>query len=203
MFFQDNPEDCGLFPDGATAPPVAKEAATQDREYSLRQALCGFSFWPFALGLSLHALTITALTFNVESVFSEAGLVAFTNEVIGAPKEWLIGYFDNLIKRRELFCVSDNGRVIASGECRGYDVYQTDYADLGMIVAESERGKGLATTVLKELVTIAGAKGLKPICSTEAGNMAAQKAITRAGFVAPHRIVQFDAQAELLNSVVG
>jgi hypothetical protein len=42
-------------------------------------------------------------------------------------------------------------RLLATGEIRGYDVFQTDYVDIGVIVTESERGKGLATQVLRQL----------------------------------------------------
>ena len=83
--------------------------------------------------------------------------------------------------------------MLTIGECRGYVEFQMDYADLGVIVAESERKKGVATNVLRRLVTITKAKELKPICSTESANIGAQKAISRAGFFAGNRIVQFDA----------
>ncbi len=118
-------------------------------------------------------------------------LVHFAHQAIGAPIEWLSGYFENLIRRGELYCLRKDGRVVASGECRGNDLFQAEYADVGMIVAESERGKGMAAQMLKKLVEIAAARGLKAICSTEKGNIGAQKAIRRAGFVSKNRIVQF------------
>ncbi len=129
---------------------------------------------------------------NVESSqLPEA--IDFAVASIGAPAEWLNGYYTNLINRRELFGVWENGRLVATGESRGYDEYQTEYADLGVIVAESERGRGLATQVLKQLDAMNKANGLKSICSTEKSNGAAQKAIGRAGFFASNRIVQFHA----------
>jgi len=119
--------------------------------------------------------------------------IDFCITAIGAPKEWLTGYYSNLINRQELFGFWHKSRLVATGECRGFEEYQTDYADLGVIVSESERGKGLATRVLKRLVTISKSKGLKPICSTEKSNIGAQKAITKAGFIAVNRIIQFDS----------
>ncbi|MCP4686239.1 MAG: GNAT family N-acetyltransferase, partial [bacterium] len=121
-------------------------------------------------------------------------VVAFDQKAIGAPLDWLSGYLSNLITRRELFAFIRDGKVIATGECRGYDEYQTGFADLGVIVAKSERSKGIATKVLKSLIAIAGDRNLSPICSTEASNIGAQKAIARAGFFAGNRIVQFDHQ---------
>lgn len=117
--------------------------------------------------------------------------VAFAHSAIGAPREWLNDYFNNLIDRQELFGSWAEGRLIATGECRGYDSYQTDYADVGMVVSVLERGKGVATAVLKDLVIIAKRKQLEPICSTEKSNIGAQKAIVRSGFVAQHRILKF------------
>ena len=121
-----------------------------------------------------------------------AEMVGFAKFNVGAPEEWLTGYYTNLINRQELFGFWQNGRLLATGESRGYDEYQTEYADLGVIVDESTRGKGLGTSVLQQLTTISKNKGLKPICSTENSNTYAQKAISRAGFFAGNRIVQFD-----------
>lgn len=119
-------------------------------------------------------------------------LVDFANEAIGAPKEWLTGYYGNLIKRNELWYYSNDENIVATGECRYFDSYQTQYADLGMIVAQEHRGQGIATHVLNQLVMIAKKKGLSAICSTERSNIGAQKAICKAGFIAQNRIVQFE-----------
>tara|TARA_R110001592_G_scaffold225191_3_gene480966 strand:- start:1562 stop:2386 length:825 start_codon:yes stop_codon:yes gene_type:complete len=121
-----------------------------------------------------------------------ATCVKFVNETIGAPKEWLSGYLGNLIQRKELFLYCSDNEILATGECRLFDEYQTNYADLGMIVAESERGRGIATQVLKALCHQANALGLKVMCSTESGNIGAQKAISRAGLFAPNRLIQFE-----------
>jgi len=119
-------------------------------------------------------------------------LVTFAVEAIGAPKDWLTGYYRNLIKRKELWYYSLDGEIAATGECRYFDEYQTQYADVGMIVSPAYRGQGIATQVLNQLVMVAKEKGMKAICSTEVGNIGAQKTINKTGFVAPNRIVQFD-----------
>ncbi|MPY21379.1 GNAT family N-acetyltransferase [Shewanella psychropiezotolerans] len=116
--------------------------------------------------------------------------VGFAATNIGAPEQWLSAYFGNLIQRQELWGYWYEGTLLATGECRLFDDYQTDYADLGMIVAESERGKGVATRVLYHLINQASKQGLIPICSTESSNIAAQKAIFRAGFISSNRIIQ-------------
>ena len=118
--------------------------------------------------------------------------VEFAKNNIGAPEQWVTGYYDNLISRTELFGYWQGDSLIAVGECRVFDDVQIGYADLGMVVAESERGKGMATQVLNFLMNHAQQKGLKPICSTEKTNIAAQKAISGAGLYSLNRIVQFE-----------
>ena len=120
-----------------------------------------------------------------------ASAVDFASAGVGASETWLHDYYRNLIRREELFGRWDNDALIALGECRGYDDYQIQFADLGVIVAHTHRNKGLATRVLKELNAINQAKGRTSICSTERDNLAAQKAIGRAGFVAKHRLIRF------------
>lgn len=117
-------------------------------------------------------------------------LVDFAVETLGAPKEWLTGYFGNLVARQELWAYWINGEVAATGECRLNDEFQTNTADLGMIVAKSQRGKGVATRILNTLSNHAQSKGLQAICSTESTNIGAQKAIAKAGLVSTNRIVQ-------------
>ncbi|WP_192891602.1 GNAT family N-acetyltransferase [Vibrio bathopelagicus] len=119
-------------------------------------------------------------------------LVEFASSAIGAPKEWLTGYYGNLIARQELWGYWESDSILATGECRKFDEHQTQFADLGMIVAQAERGKGLATRVLNFLTQHANSQGLEAMCSTESSNIGAQKAIARAGLSSKNRILQFD-----------
>ncbi len=119
--------------------------------------------------------------------------VRFAHQAIGAPEAWLSGYYAGLIAREELYGYRKEARLVALGERRVNDEHQTDCAELGVIVAESERGKGIATQVLRDLVVLNERADLRSICSTEKGNVGAQRAISRAGFVPRHRIVRFTA----------
>jgi predicted acetyltransferase len=118
--------------------------------------------------------------------------VTFASSNIGAPEHWLNGYYSKLIERNELFGYWNNDELLATGECRLFDEFQTVFADLGIVVAQSERGRGIAKQVLGFLIKHAFSKGLKPICSTESSNIGAQKAISGVGFVSYHRIVKFE-----------
>lgn len=74
IFYRDNPEDCGLQPDGASSPQDS--TASQDhtgRDYTLSEARRTYPFWAFNLALAMNALFVTAMTFHIESIFLQAG----------------------------------------------------------------------------------------------------------------------------------
>lgn len=121
-------------------------------------------------------------------------MMAFVIRNIGAPEQWLRPYFNNLIRRQELYACWQGDTLVSTGESRGYTDYQQGYADLGLIVDQPMRGKGVACWMMQQLVQLTLAKGLQPICSTERDNIAAQKAISHAGFVSTNRILQFKQQ---------
>ena len=72
---RDAPEPCGLRPDG-DAPPEPGEVPPPITGASLDTARRAPVFWIYALGLAMHALFGTGLTFHVVSIFAEAGLEA-------------------------------------------------------------------------------------------------------------------------------
>lgn len=114
--------------------------------------------------------------------------VEFAHQALGADKGWLTGYYSERIAGDELIGLWQDGNLIAAGECRP-SKEQPEYADVGMVVSPNHRTKGLATNILRELILVSHRKGLRPICSTENSNIAAQKSIARAGFVSQHRIL--------------
>lgn len=132
------------------------------------------------------------LAMNIATVEQLLHFVQFAVANIGVPEQWITQYFTNLIERRELFGYWEDQQLLASGECRLFDKYQTEYADLGMIVAQSARGKGIGTKVLQYLSNNALERGLQPMCSTESSNIGSQKAISHAGFSTGNRIIQFE-----------
>lgn len=115
--------------------------------------------------------------------------VGFAAKTIGADTGWLEHYFGGLITRGELYGLFDDDALVSTGECRPSST-QPAFADVGMIVSTDHRGKGIATNVLRCLIEETKSRGLEPICSTECTNIPAQKAITKAGFTAYHRILE-------------
>ena len=114
---------------------------------------------------------------------------AFLKKEIGFDDSF--GYTDNLIQRGEIYVVEEGNEIIATGECRLSDS-QPKYADVGMVVKQDNRKKGLGTRVLSELVNIANKNNRIPICSTTVENIASQKAIERAGFYNSHTIFKIN-----------
>ena len=78
IFARDNPEDCGLLPDGEKcAAHLPKSTVhTVHRQFTLCETRKTFSFWVFALPLAMNALYTTGLTFHIESIFKQAGMGA-------------------------------------------------------------------------------------------------------------------------------
>jgi MFS transporter, OFA family, oxalate/formate antiporter len=78
IVFRDNPESCGMKPDGRmriregrNRPPSLPE-----RDFTLKEARLTLAFWVFTLSLSLSSLFVTGLTFHVVSIFERSGMTA-------------------------------------------------------------------------------------------------------------------------------
>jgi MFS family permease len=99
---RDNPESCGVRIDGAAHDPSAPAVDTVP-DMTLDQARRTPVFWLYSLGLSMHALFITAITFHVVSIFNEAGRdaseafglflpVAIVTTSVNLAAAWLADY---------------------------------------------------------------------------------------------------------------
>lgn len=114
--------------------------------------------------------------------------VNFGVAAIGAEEGWLRNYYQNHINSEQLYGLWHKNTIIAAGELR-HSASQKPYADVGMVVSQDYRGKGIATNVLLKLRRLARENGLRAICSTEQSNIAAQRAISNAGFISQHRVL--------------
>ncbi|HKL22891.1 MAG TPA: MFS transporter, partial [Tichowtungia sp.] len=110
IFFRDNPEDCGLIPDGKKLKKAEKPGAVIHHAFTLPEARRTLTFWVFGLALALQALTITAVTFHIESIFTEAGLESTrgfamfpTAALIGIAVSLISGWLSDHIALRWLF----------------------------------------------------------------------------------------------------
>jgi MFS family permease len=77
VFFRDNPEDCGLQPDGDKPGNVNEHKGVTVRatkQFTLKEAKRSYPFWVLMAALSMQALYITGYTFNIVSIFGSAGM---------------------------------------------------------------------------------------------------------------------------------
>ncbi len=103
--------------------------------------------------------------------------------------EWIEAFLNARLNREELFVLCDRQTLVATGECIP-NQKQLPYADLGMVVAQPYRGRGLGSFMLSQLKNHCYKAGWKPICSCAADNHASKKAIEKAGFISEQRMVK-------------
>lgn len=103
--------------------------------------------------------------------------------------EWIEAFVKERLAHEELFVLHDRQILVATGECIPSQK-QAPYADLGMIVAQSYRGRGLGSFMLSRLKKHCYESGWMPICSCAADNHASKKAIEKAGFISEQRMVK-------------
>lgn len=121
LFYRDNPEDCGLAPDGE---PVSSEEGCQnpaDTGSTLRQAVGTYAFWIFNLGLAMLALFATAMTFHVTSIFEQAGMdraqavsIFFPASILSVFMNLAAGRLSDWLKLKYLLIVLVVGILISS-----------------------------------------------------------------------------------------
>ncbi len=79
IFFRDNPEACNLRPDGAQQTDNDLTSATPiQHQFTITEVRRHLPYWSFALTLSLSGFYVTAMTFNIVSIFGKAGMDAKT-----------------------------------------------------------------------------------------------------------------------------
>lgn len=110
IFFRDNPEDCGLIPDGRIFEKAERKNQMIHHQFTLPEARRTFTFWTFGTALALQALAITAVTFHVESIFTESGMdgargfAMFPNAaLIGIAVSLIAGWLSDRIALRWLY----------------------------------------------------------------------------------------------------
>ncbi|GCF11736.1 GNAT family N-acetyltransferase [Dictyobacter arantiisoli] len=116
-------------------------------------------------------------------------IVLFYRTNIEGAGEWVKDFLYDRLDRDELFVLYDQQTLVATGECIPSQK-QSPYADLGMVVAQAYRGRGLGSFMLTQLKKYCYEVGYNPICSCEADNHASKRAIEKAGFISEHRIIK-------------
>ena len=127
--------------------------------------------------------------FRQAEVSELASVMRFYQAHTEGSGAWIEAFLDARLTREELFIIYDQQTLVAAGECIPSQK-QAPYADLGMVVARSYRGRGLGSFMLTQLKNRCYEAGWKPICSCEVANRASKRAIEKAGFVSEQRMVK-------------
>ncbi len=125
-FFRDNPQKYGLKPDGSlvkkknTKQPKRKKIIATGYDFELKDAIKTYSFWVFALSMTLFALCITAFTFHIEDIFVSAGLskeqavsVFIPTAIIAVGFQLIGGWAADYIKLKYILYFSTSGLIIS------------------------------------------------------------------------------------------
>lgn len=121
FFFRDNPEDCGLLPDGEKCEYKEHDVIVKPfKQFTLSEARRGLSFWLFALPIALNALFITGYVFHLISLFGEAGIgreqalsTFIPISVISVSLAFTGGWISDRIKLQYLLFLMLTGQIIA------------------------------------------------------------------------------------------
>jgi predicted acetyltransferase len=119
---------------------------------------------------------------------------SFLNKQVGMDDTF--GYTENLVARKEIFMLKELNTIVATSECRMSDS-QPGIADIGLIVNEKYRGKGIGTRILKQQVNSVLKAGSRPICSTTLDNIASRKAIEKSGFYCSNIIFDINFKGDI------
>lgn len=120
IFYRDNPEECGLKIDGGISLNQSHLSAKEQMTgVSLKIAKKTIAFWSTCLGLSLHAMMITAISFHIVDISSTLGISKEAAIGIFVPIALCSGFFDLLtgwlsdhIQVRYLLCFMMTGCLL-------------------------------------------------------------------------------------------
>lgn len=122
LFYRDNPQDCGLQPDGKLGKGSRRRPPSlPDHDFSLAEARKTMAFWGFTLGLALCALYISGMTFHVISVFDSAGIssekalgIFIPSSLIAVAVQFFTGYISDYIRLKYLLALFMVGMLTTS-----------------------------------------------------------------------------------------
>jgi len=129
LLYRDEPEACGLVPDGPLADKALGSRRPQPdderRQYTLAEARRSYAFWVFAVGIALFGLYITAMSFHAASLFEAGGMDRSTGymiflyaSVVSVILRPLVGWLCDRIPLKYLLMALLAGIVISASGLR-------------------------------------------------------------------------------------
>lgn len=103
-------------------------------------------------------------------------------------------FFHNLeenIMKEEVFVFYSNNELLGAGSCKKI-CDSMNYYDIGMVVTEDHRNKGIGTFIIIKLREYCYNNNRIPVCGCWYFNHASKKTLEKAGFITRHRIIRFE-----------
>jgi MFS transporter, OFA family, oxalate/formate antiporter len=121
LFFRDNPEDMGMIPDGEKHRHREHNVTIRPfKQFTLTEARKTPAFWLFSIPLAFYALYITGFSFNLISIFDNAGLSREKALAIFIPVSFMSvsfsffgGWISDRIRLKYLLYIFLAGELIA------------------------------------------------------------------------------------------
>lgn len=123
LIFRDNPESCGLKPDGRLSARQQRKRppSLPDHDFTLKEARSTLAFWAFTLALALSSLYVTGLTFHVVSIFEDGGMneakalgIFLPTSFIAMSIQFGFSYLSDFVKLKYLLMLFVAGMLISA-----------------------------------------------------------------------------------------
>lgn len=138
IFYRDNPEDCGLIPDGRLLKSRRNQAKNFQtrRQYTLKEAQKTRALWVFSGIFAFYSFFITGFTFNVISIFAsfhyseqKALAIFIPTSVIAITVSTIANLVSDYTRLQNLLFIMlagafmSSGGLIALGSSLGYVLF--------------------------------------------------------------------------------
>lgn len=104
-----------------------------------------------------------------------------------------VEFFHNLegeIRKNEVLIFSLRNELLGAGTCKKI-WHSMNYYDIGMVVSEKSRRKGIGTFILTKLKEYCYDNGNIPVAGCYYFNYPSKRTLEKAGFIARHRVIKF------------
>jgi RimJ/RimL family protein N-acetyltransferase len=103
-------------------------------------------------------------------------------------------FFYNLedhIQKKEVVMFYSDDELLGAGTCK--KIFSSlNYYDIGMVVADKHRNKGIGTLIVTQMKKYCYDHDLIPVCGCWYPNLASKRTLEKAGFIAKHRVIRFE-----------
>ncbi len=154
LFFRDNPEDINMVADGEKHANKEHNVIIKPfKQFSLKEARAGITFWLFAIPMALYALYITGFTFHLVSLFGEAGIarekalaVFIPGSIISLSFALVGGWISDRIKLQYLLWLMLLAELIA--------LYSLAHINTGFYYYSFIIGNGIASGIYNVIMAV-------------------------------------------------